>query len=111
MIFKPAFANRTINIRSEDIAGGATIFVAVSNACEVVAVKMIAGSGAAVARLYDANSVGNANPSVMKVPMAAEASNSDDFCPAQPMGFKNGVVVSFEQGDPGNAEICLVLND
>lgn len=70
--------------------------VAISSPCEVVALHFLnTTAGAGRIDIYD----GTATPGNLRITLGADAANaSDDFCPAQPMSFKNVVRVVFTTG-------------
>jgi len=82
MLTKPSVAKRGPIVIVDD-------GVAISSPCEVVAFHYLnTTAGAGRVDIYD----GNATPGNLKVVLGAAAANgTDDFCPAQPMSFKNEV--------------------
>ncbi len=69
---------------------------AISNGCELVAVHYVnTTSGVGQIDIYD----GNETPGNRKITLGvAVVGGSDDFCPTQPMKFKNCVNVQFTTG-------------
>lgn len=69
---------------------------AISAGCELVSVHYVnTTAGIGQVDIYD----GNATPGNKKITLGSGvAGNSDDYCPAQPMPFKNYVNVVFTTG-------------
>lgn len=77
---------------------------AVSNSCELVAVHYLnLTAGVGRINLRD----GASNGQIRVVLGAAVVSGTDDFCPAQPMKFENGIYVELATG---TGVVTLLVN-
>ena len=77
---------------------------------EIVGILATAGGGALFVRIYDsANGAGAIEESI---PIAANQGESTPFTPTQPIPFKKGIYIVFEQGGStqGGGEVTIIHN-
>lgn len=79
----------------------------VAGSCEVSALALKAGGGAAVVSLYDGNSTQDAVPANKKWVLDASTSDSDNQSFTIPITFKKGVYAVCEQGAGTNPILCI----
>ncbi len=108
MINKPAVARVGVNFDTDEKGNS---FKAVSTACELIAVVVSAMGSAAAVRFYDARQADQVTTGNQRLMVAANTGESTPFCPAQPIPFKNGLWIVFEQGGtPWGGEVSIVIN-
>lgn len=100
---------------SENLGQGINYKQLSQTACEVSWAKLTAGGTAAAARLVDSANIqaeilGGGYAFEKGILLSCESSGSDQLSPTQPIPFKKGLAVVFEQGEPGNAEVSLTVN-
>jgi hypothetical protein len=79
----------------------------VQGSCEVSALKLAAGGGAAVVSIYDAKNSIEANENALRWVLDASTTDNDaqSFC--APLVFKKGVYAKCEQGEGQNSILCV----
>lgn len=108
-------ARARVTVISENLPAGVTYKQISQAACELSWAKLTAGGTAATARLVDTSNIqadmlGGGYQLERGISLATESSGSDQISPTQPIPFKKGLAVVFEQGEPGNAEVSLTVN-
>lgn len=79
----------------------------IAGSCEVTALALKAGGGAAVISLYDGNSTQDVTLANKKWVLDASTSDSDNQSFASPIIFKKGVFAVCEQGMNVNPILCI----
>lgn len=106
-LYKPSTARGKVTIDS--LVRGNSYQLATS-AHEIVALLATAGGGALFVSIYDDANGGK--PQEDRVVIAANQGESTPFTPAQPLYFKKGLYIVFEQGGTGQGggKITIVYN-
>ena len=108
MLSKPSVARGYFSVDSNDLSNDT--YQAGNTAHEIVSILATAGGGALFVRVYD--SATGVGPKSKSIAIAANQGESTPFTPAQPVPFKKGVYIVFEQGgkNQGGGEIFIEYN-